>query len=112
MEHRKENHEMPLCRDDIKGDCSRGPEQCWYKHKVGQTPSISKQNIINCFSCQQEFRSIGIMMEHRKSVHPETVKLCSKAASGECKRVKCWFLHADEIVDQGFQDSRESQETP
>ena len=112
MEHRKENHDMPYCRDDAKGDCSRGRAQCWYRHKNSQTITELTSKTSHCFSCQQEFNSLGSMMEHRKLVHPETVKPCSKAASGECKRIKCWFFHETEYVEQGFQVPREPQEIP
>ena len=112
MEHRKENHEMPFCRDDAKGGCDRGPAQCWYKHKNSQIQNEIKSNPSQCFSCQQAFTSLGNMMEHRKLVHPEIVKPCTKAASGECKRTKCWFLHENDNIEQGFQVLRESQEIP
>ena len=112
MEHRKANHDMPFCRDDAKGGCDRGPAQCWYKHKNSQIQNEIKSNPSQCFSCQQAFTSLGNMMEHRKLVHPEIVKACTKAASGECKRTKCWFLHENEYIEQGFQVLRESQDIP
>ena len=40
-------------------------------------------------------------MEHRKENHPEVVQPCSKAATGECQKEKCWYMHS-EIKKSGF----------
>ena len=111
MEHRRDNHEMPPCRDDLEDNCSRNPEICYYTHKSNPPIKKVKQTKFNCYSCQNEFNSIGSMMEHRKEVHPEVVKPCSKAATGECKKVRCWYMHT-ETTNQDFYSSRTYLEHP
>ena len=86
MDHRRDNHDMPMCYFDMEDRCTQLPGQCWYKHKDGVS---SGAKIIKCFTCQQTFNSIEVLMEHRKLVHPEIVKECTKFLAGECKRVKC-----------------------
>ena len=95
MDHRRDNHVMPMCHYDIDNKCNQLPEVCWYQHKQGNISNHRNvQDLQNkCFTCQEEFISLGSMMEHRKTNHPELVKLCTKAATGECRRVKCWFHH-------------------
>ena len=108
MEHRRDNHEMPDCRDDLEDSCTRSAEICYYKHKSN---SKVKPTLFNCYSCQHEFNSLGSMMEHRKEIHPEVVKPCSKAATGECKKPKCWFMHLD-ATNLDFHLSRPNLEHP
>ena len=112
MEHRRDNHEMPLCRYDIDGGCNRPIGKCWYKHKSNQ--SLKETNLVKsiCYSCKEEFAAHGDMMEHRKFIHPEIVKTCFEFLKGECKKEKCWFLHKVTNSQQGFQLPRTQQETP
>ena len=109
MNHRRDNHEMPMCYFDMEDRCSQSSERCWYTHKSAQKTNTTNQKIIICFTCKQEFNYIGGMMEHRKEIHPETVKLCTKFSTGECRRVKCWFLHTNQL---DFPLLRETQKNP
>ena len=94
MNHRRDNHEMPMCYYDKEDKCNQTPEMCWYKHKSQQMEERRTNSQSNeCFVCQEDFRSLGSLMEHKKTVHPELVKHCTKFAKGECRRVKCWFIH-------------------
>ena len=93
MDHRRDNHEMPMCFLDMEGKCKQLPGKCWYKHKLNQTMTTASSNSTKCFSCKEEFASLDMMMEHRKYHHPEIVKQCTKFAAGECRREKCWFMH-------------------
>ena len=94
MDHRRDNHDMPMCYFDMENRCTQLPGKCWYKHRSSET---SDSKINKCFPCQQTFNSIGIMMEHRKTMYPETVKVCTKSLTGECRRVVCWFLHNEQV---------------
>ena len=111
MDHRRDNHEMPMCFYDMEGKCKQLPGKCWYKHKSSQVMKPSS-NSTKCFSCKNEFPSLGSMMDHRKVNHPEIVKQCIKFAIGECERESCWFLHGDKSDDQGFQETSARQEAP
>ena len=111
MEHRRDNHEMPACRDDLEDNCSRTPEICYYTHKSNPPIRKVKPTKYYCYSCQNEFNSLGSMMEHRKEIHPEVVKPCLKAATGECKKTKCWFMHT-ETANSDFQTIRTNLEHP
>ena len=62
MDHRRDNYDMPMCFFDMEDRCTQLPGKCWYKHKAGE-PSGAK--VIICFTCQQTFDSIGILMDHR-----------------------------------------------
>ena len=106
MEPRRDNHEMPACRDDLEDRCSPAAEIFYYKHKSSPPFIKSKLNIVKCYSCQEEFKSLGNMMEHRKENHPEVVQPCSKAATGECQKEKCWYMHS-EIKNPDFHGGRE-----
>ena len=112
MEHRRYNHEMPLCRYDIEGGCNRLIGKCWYKHKSSQPQQKTTLVKSVCYSCKEEFEAHGVMMEHRKLIHLEIVKKCFEFLKGECKKIKCWFLHESTEIEQGFQESRTQQETP
>ena len=111
MNHRRDNHDMPMCHYDMEDNCNQLPDICLYKHKVQKISD--KGNVIRrtdsqsneCFVCQENFRSLGTLMEHKKDVHPELVKQCTKAMKGECRRTKCWFMHKTE---QDFQLSGKS----
>ena len=103
MVHRRDNHVMPMCHYNIDNRCNQLPEVCWYQHKEGNI--LNQRNIQNkCFTCQEEFMSLGSLMDHRKTNHPELVKLCKKAANGEC-----WFMHQNE---QDFQLGQTLQTNP
>ena len=116
MEHRRDNHEMPLCRYDLDGGCNRPTGKCWYKHKSSQSLIITNIEQIICYTCKEEFRTIGVIMEHRKLNLPEVVKKCSDFMKGQCKQVKCWFLHENSgdnsEIEQVFQATRKHQESP
>ena len=112
MDHRRDNHEMPMCFYDLEGKCKQLPGKCWYKHQLNQTMAPVISNSTKCYSCKEEFASLGMMMEHRKENHPKIVKPCSKFAAGECRREKCWFLHENHSNDQVFQTNRVIQEAP
>ena len=73
MNHRRDNHDMPMCYFDMEDRCSQSPERCWYKHRSQKSLTTNIKNS-KCFSCKEEFNSIGDMMDHRKEIHPETVK--------------------------------------
>ena len=111
MEHKRDNHEMPPCRDDLEGKCSRSAEICYYKHTTSSPSRNPKPKVVVCYSCQQEFDYLGSMMEHRKANHPEVVKPCLKAVTGECQKERCWYMH-NEITNPDFQVGRTSDRNP
>ena len=41
MNHRRDNHDMPMCYYDMENKCNQSPEMCWYKHKTGQVANTS-----------------------------------------------------------------------
>ena len=112
MDHRRDNHVMPMCFYDMEGKCKQVQGKCWYRHKSSQPDESGSSNITKCFSCKNDFPSLGSMMEHRIKNHREIVKQCTKYAAGECKREKCWYLHEDKSNDQVFQSTSTIQENP
>ena len=111
MKHRCDNHEMPPCRDDLEDNCSRSAVICNYKHKSNTPFRNPKSNEVICYSCQHEFNSLGSMMEHMKTNHPEVVKPCLKALTGEIEKERFWYMHTD-INNPDFQLGRNSQRNP
>ena len=71
MDHRRDNHDMPMCFFDMEDRCTQLPGKCWYKHKSSVTAEVK---IIKCFTCQETFDSIGRLMEHRKNIHQESLQ--------------------------------------
>ena len=112
MDHRRDNHEMPMCFYDMDGKCKQLPGKCWYKHKSSQPIEPTSSKSTTCFSCKEEFLSLGDMMDHRKINHKEIVKQCNKFATGECRRERCWFLHENKSNDQVFQKNIVRQGIP
>ena len=108
MNHRRDNHDMPMCYFDMEDRCSQSPERCWYKHRSQKSLTTNIKNS-KCYSCKEEFNSIGYMMHHRKEIHPETAKPCTKFATGDCRRAKCWFFHS---MQQDFPLGRETMNHP
>ena len=83
MDHRRDNHDMPMCHFDMEDRFTQLPGKCWYRHKSGTS---SDKKDIKCFTCQHTFNSIGMLMEHRKEIHPEIVKNCTKFLAGEYRQ--------------------------
>ena len=81
-------------------------------HSSGQNSPLTAISKNKCFSCRNDFDTFGDMMEHRKNVHPETVKDSTKAITGDRRRKTCWFLHPTENTQQGFQAVRQVQVVP
>ena len=73
MNHRRDNHDMLMCYFDMEDRFSQSPERCWYKHRSHKSLTTNIKNS-KCYSSKEEFNSIGNMMDHRKEIHPETVK--------------------------------------
>ena len=112
MNHIRDNHEMLLCFYDMEGKCKQVSGQCWYKHKSSQPIEPKSSKSTTCFSCKEEFLSLGSMMDHRKINHQEIVMQCNKFATGECRRQICWFLHEKKSNDQVFQENIVRQGIP
>ena len=47
MVHRKVNHEhlIPQCKNEIKGSCSFGNENCWFKHGINVNKNNENENL-------------------------------------------------------------------
>ena len=58
------------------------------KQRLGQT------GVLECYTCQAEFRNYHDLMSHRKEDHPSN-KTCRYYIKGEChfSAEECWYLH-------------------
>ena len=75
MKHKKESHPttVQLCSGFTSGNCSRGEDQCWYKHLNDRSESVRPEEQVFCEARENIFPpdQIGKMMEM-------VVMLCQK----------------------------------
>ena len=108
MVHRKTEHRNTVaqCRNKLAGHCYFSGDDCWWNHK-----EENEQNI-ECYFCENTFRSRGSVMMHRKKEHSKTVKPCSKYLDSKCifGEETCWFKHGGK--EEKDENTRESECEP
>ena len=62
---------------------------------------------IDCFICNQTFKTRNELMIHRKSTHIRVVKKCEKFNQNSCSfsNDSCWFLHEFETKGEENEES-------
>ena len=82
MKHKKESHPttVQLCSGFTSGNCSRGEDQCWYKHLNDRSESVRPEEQVFCEARENIFPpdQMGKMMEM-------VVMLCQKMEKVEVK---------------------------
>ena len=113
MHHRKSNHieVVAFCQNENEGKCIFSSDKCWWKHK--EKDDQNQSSTIRCFICQNKFESKDSMMMHRKKMHRNLVKECSKLKNSECNRGEneCWFKHGtDNTHEENHEQNIENME--
>ena len=94
MNHRKLEHTkiVATCTKFLAGECSKGPDLCWWIHREVEELDIE------CFFCDKKFNTKGQVMVHRKKEHPKTVKSCRLVQDKNCPydNETCWFKHENQ----------------
>ena len=98
MVHRKEKHgeNVRMCLYYAKGNCEFSDEDCWYQHKLLESPLFPLKEF-KCSLCGETFKFKHDFMNHRKSQHPENISICTKNDNGSCNfgNQKCWYKHVE-----------------
>ena len=101
MNHRKQFHRstVAFCKNKILDTCRFTSEKCWWNHE--RNDSSQNTNIVECFICNQTFKTKSAMMIHRKHNHANLVKTCDNFIKSKCtfKEEFCWFKHDNEKMD-------------
>ena len=106
MLHRKSNHieVVAFCQKESERKCIFSSNKCWWKHR--EKDDQDKNSTIKCFICQTMFSSKDAMMMHRKNMHRNVVKECSKLKNSECNfgESGCWFRHGTDDTHEEDHD--------
>ena len=64
----------------------------------GQKQRLGQTGVLECYTCQHEFRSYHDLMNHRKEEHPSHKK-CRYFIKGTChfSGDECWYIHEDTV---------------
>ena len=113
MLHRKSSHieVVAFCKNESEGRCVFSSDKCWWKHK--EKDNQNKGFTIKCSICQNMFSSKDAMMMHRKKMHRNLVKECSKLRNSECDygENECWFIHGtNNTLEEGNEQKIENME--
>ena len=108
MYHRKSKHlnTVAYCKNYLEGKCQYSDDMCWWNHS-------EKRNYENeCYLCNQNFRSKGEMMKHRKKNHSNIVRDCIKYAINSCSFQEdfCWFRHSDNDDNNRSEDKNDDDD--
>ena len=102
--HRKQMHSSTVapCRNNLVGNCDFSDESCWWNH---QQTERGPENSIKCYLCNEIFENKPTMMMHRKSKHPNSVRICNRFLQNNCGFKTCWYLHeeameTDDVVQE------------
>ena len=116
MNHRRDIHpeRRRRCRNNQKGECERSGEECWWKHAdEGPTYNIGTHNkSVSCNICDELFTSKGLLMNHKKKEHIESVPVCRDFQKGRCDfpSNRCWYKHvSQEEHVRGLEDPQEKE---
>ena len=96
--HVKNNHkenEQKVTKQYNCNDCSfQGENSLELKRHIQITMHTPCEYMEECFTCNKEFSSYWLLMNHRKADHP-SVKKCRYFLNGECKfnAETCWYKH-------------------
>ena len=67
---------------------------------IGETvvkDSLKQQSaqMFKCYECEEDFDNKPLFMEHKKTMHQNSLKPCQKFVDNECLRSAddCWFQH-------------------
>ena len=108
MIHRKVEHPetVAACRNNLEGKCRYEADLCWWNHRKGEETKIE------CFFCDEIFKTKTQVMNHRKKEHLKTVKPCLQFQAKKCQYNdnECWFKHGNIVENTpelGFRDVRE-----
>ena len=71
---------------------------CWWNHEERQENCEEK---VDCFVCNETFKSKPEMMTHRKKKHLYVIRQCQQFTQNRCRyqEESCWFKHEKEERD-------------
>ena len=111
--HIRDNHTKKIsCKFFKEGRCKFLDNQCWNIHE-----KVVKRNLVSlkvddkktkCFNCDQVFKTMKGMMDHRSKEHPEKIPLCKNAKT--CTFKLCWFRHVDKPANESESASNEDED--
>ena len=97
MNHRKAKHitSVAQCTTNIEGRCTFSAAMCWWKHEERKT---NPEENVDCFVCNETFKSKTELMIHRKKEHFNIVRQCLQFSENNCRyqEKSCWYKHGIE----------------
>ena len=75
---------------------------------------LKSNKTTECDDCKETFKRISTMMLHRKTKHPDKVRLCRSPES--CEYTNCWYMHRktnngnNEIVSNSINQNEKEQD--
>ena len=106
------------CKNYIEEKCNFTALMCWWNHEEKQ---IGQKEDIDCFVCNETFKSKPELMTHRKKNHSEIIRQCIQFSQNNCRYEEgsCWYKHVieqrnniDEDSDSDFQEASMKKKPP